>query len=91
MLRLSFREYKHFDRWRYNNISQNCTQTYTTQQGDLSKLYNNWSSTLLRVSYYGLYCISLSPPLSQHVAHVEAVIDFGDEENIEPDVLEEGA
>ena len=37
-----------------------------------------------------MYCISLSPPLSQHVAHVEAVIDFGDEENIEPDVLEEG-
>ena len=27
---------------------------------------------------------------TQHVAHVEAVIDFGDEENIEPDVLEEG-
>ena len=55
-----------------NNISAWCGSICCIQ-GDLGKLYENWSKALLH-----------------SVAHVEAVIDFGEDENIEEGVLPQG-
>ena len=76
-----------------------CNCVSSLLQGDLGQLYHRWSKDLIHVrkvfptawtkSEYD-WCSLVLSCLLQSVAHVEAMIDFGEDENIEEGLLSEG-